>query len=111
MREIGSPDHASTEQLSSLLDDARAFDDLLGAAKAPPSVDPTLSARILAAAPRKAATRRPSFAMAGLALAACALVGVFVGYGAGTFVPQSADDSYLTAAFEAPFDVEAGGEG
>jgi hypothetical protein len=40
-----------------------------------------------------------------LALAACAVFGIVLGYGGGMLAPLAdQDDGYFTAAFEAPFD-------
>lgn len=86
---------AEAQKLDAVLDVAR--DD------AAPSSD--LAVRILAFAPRVA---RPAFdRRAVFALAACAVFGVFIGYGGGMLAPAPAeDDSYFSLAFEAPAAVE-----
>jgi hypothetical protein len=100
-------------ELEALLSAARALDGALGAAKEAPAACAELTARILAAAPRAARppVPRASFAVAGWALAACALVGVVVGYSAGTLAPPTDEDSYFTAAFEAPPAADPGDQG
>ena len=82
---------AEARQLDAVLDSARG--------DARPSAD--LASRILAAAPR---AQRPAFdRRALLALAACAVFGVVIGYGGGMLAPPPVeDDSYFSMAFEAP---------
>ena len=84
-----------------MIGEARKLDAVLDGARdeAGPSAD--LAARILAAAPR---AQRPAFdRRAMLALAACAVFGVLIGYGGGLLAPAPAeDDSYFSMAFEAP---------
>jgi hypothetical protein len=81
---------------------ARLLDTALDAARAAPRPGAALAARILSAAP----TAKPASAMrlapAGWALAACALLGAILGYGAGALASPSDDGSYFAAAFEAP---------
>ncbi len=92
----------NSEAAAPLLDAARALDAKLDRARAqvPPSA--ALSARILTVAPR-ALKRAPNLAPAGWALAACALLGVIIGYGGGALAAPAADqDEYFAAAFEAP---------
>ena len=104
---------AHEQELAALLCAAQAFDGALGAAKEAPGPSAALSARILAAAPQAAQpkARRASFATARWALAACTLLGVIVGYGAGTLAPPASDDSYFAVAFEAPPEAEPGDRG
>lgn len=92
----------NSEAAAPLLNAARALDAKLDWARAqvPPSA--ALVARILIAAPR-ALERAPNLAPAGWALAACALLGVVIGYGGGALAAPAADqDEYFAAAFEAP---------
>ena len=80
---------------------ARRLDRALDSARADEADTAALAARILAQAPRAKPwlDRR-----AMLALAACAVFGVVLGYGGGTLAPPAeADDAYFSAAFEAPF--------
>jgi hypothetical protein len=81
--------------------DAREIDAMLSHALPVPKLD-ALSVRILAAAPKRTEVfdRR-----ALLALAACAVFGVVLGYGGGLLAPAPLeDDSYFAMAFEAPGD-------
>jgi len=92
-------------ELRAALKEAREIDSMLLHAAAAPRLD-TLAARILASAPRRVEMfdRR-----ALLALAACAVFGLVVGYGGGLLAPTPLeDDSYFAMAFEAPM---AGDEG
>lgn len=92
---------AQDAEAAALIDEARKLDAVLDGARdeAGPSAD--LAARILAAAPQ---AQRPAFdRRAMLALAACAVFGVLIGYGGGMLAPAPAeDDSYFSMAFEAP---------
>lgn len=92
---------AQDAETAALIGEARKLDAVLDGARdeAGPSAD--LAARILAAAPR---AQRPAFdRRAMLALAACAVFGVLIGYGGGLLAPAPAeDDSYFSMAFEAP---------
>lgn len=92
---------AQDAETAALIGEARKLDAVLDGARdeAGPSAD--LAARILAAAPR---AQRPAFdRRAMLALAACAVFGVLIGYGGGMLAPAPAeDDSYFSMAFEAP---------
>lgn len=92
---------AQDAEAAALIGEARKLDAVLDGARdeAGPSAD--LAARILAAAPR---AQRPAFdRRAMLALAACAVFGVLIGYGGGMLAPAPAeDDSYFSMAFEAP---------
>jgi hypothetical protein len=100
-----------------LAGEARSIDALLDIAREAPQTNPGLASKIMNAAPRKAA--RTSFAFdrrAALALAACAVVGVVVGYGSGRLAPvgEDPDAALMTAlemSFEGPWDVTSGGEG
>jgi hypothetical protein len=84
------------------MSDARTLDALLEAARETSPETELLARRILAAAPRTqswAFDRRSV-----LALAACAVFGVVLGYGGGHLAPPAVDDdSYFAMAFEAPF--------
>jgi len=92
-------------EAAALLAEARKFDAVLDSARevAPPS--PELADRILAFAPRVV---RPAFdRRAMLALAACAVFGVVLGYGGGLMAPAPLeDDTYFSMAFEAPVAFE-----
>ena len=92
---------AQDAETAALIGEARKLDAVLDGARdeAGPSAD--LAARILAAAPR---AQRPAFdRRAMLALAACAVFGVLIGYGGGLLAPAPAEDvSYFSMAFEAP---------
>ena len=98
---------AQDAEAAALIGEARKLDAVLDGARdeAGPSAD--LAARILAAAPR---AQRPAFdRRAMLALAACAVFGVLIGYGGGLLAPAPAeDDSYFSMAFEAPSFEEEG---
>jgi hypothetical protein len=82
-------------------EEAREIDAMLSHAAVIPKLE-ALSARILATAP----TRTEVFdRRALLALAACAVFGVVLGYGGGLLAPAPLeDDSYFAMAFEAPGD-------
>lgn len=91
---------AHPEVAQEALERARAIDALLAEAKSDTFDATLLQARIIKAARGRvgAANRRAIWA-----LAACAVFGVFAGFGAGQFAPQAQlDDSYLAYAFEAP---------
>ncbi|MGD9979845.1 MAG: hypothetical protein AB7H66_15515 [Hyphomonadaceae bacterium] len=84
--------------------EARALDERLDAVRAAPAPSPALAARILAQAPRVA---RAFDRRAVMALAACAVFGLLLGYGGGLLAPAPLeDDAYFTMAFEAPFAFE-----
>lgn len=104
---------ARADELAAPIAEARALDAAFAAGAAAAAFDPALSARILAAAPKaRPAPRRQGFApLAGWALAACAMMGVLLGYGAGAMAQPSDDGSYFAAAFEAPADAPPGDEG
>lgn len=102
--------HAHADEVAALLGDARSLDAAFGAGKGLPEPSVALTARILAAAPRLA-SRRASYAPAGWALAACALLGVLIGYGGGALAAPAADqDDYFAAAFEAPPPIADAGD-
>lgn len=95
---------AQDAEAAALMADARKLDAMLDAREdAVPS--PDLADRILAFAPRVV---RPAFdRRALLALAACAVFGVVLGYGGGLLAPAPIeDDSYFSMAFEAPLEDE-----
>jgi hypothetical protein len=88
------------------LRDARALDRALNEARDDVGDTSALAARIVAHAPRAQAwlDRR-----AMLALAACAVFGVLLGYGGGLLAPTpDLDDAYFATAFEAPLMGEEG---
>jgi hypothetical protein len=96
--------------VSSPIAEAQALDGALSQAPdmAP---SPALLARVRAAAPRQRS--RPSFDYrAALALAACAVFGLVLGYGGGMLAPvaDQDDDAYFVAAFDASFVETFGGE-
>ena len=93
---------AHADDLAVLLAEARSLDEALDARKVSAAPSTALAARVLAAAPKAADARRASFAPAGWALAACAVLGVILGYGAGALAQPSDDGSYFSAAFEPP---------
>jgi hypothetical protein len=83
------------------LQEARALDAALDQARDVPDVS-GLAGRILAKAHRPVFDRR-----AMLALAACAVFGVVLGYGGGLLAPLADDDdSTFADAFAAPFGDE-----
>ena len=87
-------------ELAGALDAARALDAELAAARGVAIDTSALAAKVLAAAPRKRAQfdRRAVWA-----LAACAVLGVAVGYGGGMLAPPAdTDEGYFAMAFEAP---------
>lgn len=92
---------AQNAEAAALVADAAGLDALLDSARDETRPSAGLAARILAAAPR---AQRPAFdRRAMLALAACAVFGVLIGYGGGMLAPAPVeDDSYFSMAFEAP---------
>lgn len=96
---------AQNAEAAALIAEARKLDAVLDAGReqAPPSAE--LADRILAFAPRVV---RPAFdRRAMLALAACAVFGVVIGYGGGLLAPAPLeDDAYFSMAFEAPLAFE-----
>ncbi|MBN8606768.1 MAG: hypothetical protein J0L81_07610 [Caulobacterales bacterium] len=99
---------ARNAEVGEALAEARALDAALEAARAVSDTS-ALAARILACAPSGAAPvgfdRR-----ALMALAACALFGVVLGFGGGLLapLPPMEDDEYFAMAFEAPMIGEEG---
>ena len=91
---------AQNADAAAALKEAQAFDRVFDQAKAEPGDTSQLAARILAHAPQVQPwlDRR-----AMLALAACAVFGVVLGYGGGLLAPADADDAFFAAAFEGPF--------
>jgi hypothetical protein len=91
---------AESAAAAALLAEARALDGALSLAGDAPDAS-ALVARILTSVPR----RRAGFdTRAALALAACAVFGVVLGYGGGMLAPLAdQDDGFFTAAFEPPF--------
>ena len=100
-RADGAAFAAQNAEAADLLAEARELDAVLDVSRDDAAPSPDLTARILAFAPRVV---RPAFdRRAMLALAACAVFGVFIGYGGGMLAPAPAeDDSYFSMAFEAP---------
>ncbi len=96
---------AANGEAATLIADARQLDLVLDTARVGAEPSPALATRILAQAPR---SNRPAFdRRAVLALAACAVLGVVLGYGGGLLAPMPAeDDAYFATAFEAPFTFE-----
>jgi hypothetical protein len=93
-------------EVGEAIEAARALDASLNAARGVVGDLSALSARIMAAAPR----RKPGFdRRAVFALAACAVFGVLIGYGGGLLTPPSeADEAYFALTFEAPLLEEEG---
>ena len=105
---------AHPQEIAALVSAADVLDRVLDATKETQGPSAALTARVLATAPNSAPSstqRRASFAAAGWALAACALLGVIVGYGAGTLAPSANEDAYYAAAFESPSAVDPGDGG
>lgn len=94
----------NAEIVAAAIADAHALDAALNAASQQPETA-ALTARILAAAPK---AQRPAFdRRAMIALAACAVFGVVLGYGGGLLAPVADEDnSYFADAFEAPLGDE-----
>ena len=92
---------------AALVADEGGLDRMLDHAAALPDTT-ALAARILAQTPARAARAFDTRAI--IALAACAVFGVIIGYSGGQFAPVSdVDDYYFSAAFEAPlFDGDEG---
>lgn len=100
---------AANPDVASVVADEAALDRLLDHAAIVADTG-ALASRILAQAPTPARAARVFDTRAIIALAACAVFGLIVGYGGGQFAPVSdADDYYFSAAFEAPlFDGDEG---
>jgi hypothetical protein len=88
------------------LREARALDALLDLASAPAAPSDLLQARILRAIPK----RGVPMARVAAALAACAVFGLAIGYGAGVNAPASDVEQALATAFESPADAWLGEE-
>ncbi len=100
---------AANAVAASVVADEAGLDRMLDHA-AQTSDTSALAARILAQASPRAAKAFDTRAL--IALAACAVFGVIVGYGGGQFAPLAdADDYYFSAAFEAPLVDSVGDEG
>lgn len=92
---------AQNADAAGALKEAQGLDQAMDQARSETGDTSALAVRILAQAPRAQPwlDRR-----ARLALAACAVFGVLLGYGGGLMAPaMAADDAYFAAAFEAPF--------
>lgn len=87
-------------ELAEAIKSARALDASLNTTRGEVGDLSLLTARIMAAAPRRA----PGFdRRAVFALAACAVFGVLIGYGGGMLAPPSAaDEAYFALTFDAP---------
>jgi len=96
---------AQNAEATDLLAEARKLDAVLDSAREVEAPSQELADRILAFAPRVV---RPAFdRRAMLALAACAVFGVVLGYGGGLMAPAPLeDDTYFSMAFEAPVAFE-----
>lgn len=96
---------AQDAEAAALIAEARKLDAALDIVRETDASSPELADRILAFAPRVV---RPAFdRRAMLALAACAVFGVVLGYGGGLLAPPPVeDDSYFSMAFEAPLAFE-----
>ena len=106
-RAAGEAFAVQNAEAAALLREAQTLDRALNLAAETPDTS-ALASRILAAAPRRLAAFDTR---AALALAACAVFGIVLGYGGGMLAPLAdQDDGYFTAAFEAPFDDD-GDEG
>jgi hypothetical protein len=90
---------AQNPDAAAALEAAKALDEALDHAREEQIDTSGLAARVLAQGPRA----EPWLSKRGmLALAACAVFGVVLGYGGGLLAPANADDAYFAAAFEAP---------
>lgn len=102
---------AHADEVAGLLAEARGLDAVMDNARETLKPDPARVAAIVAKAP-KPASGVPQVAR--WALAACAVLGVTLGYGGGLMAPTAVaeDDAYyLSTAFEAPFAIDDGDEG
>lgn len=90
-------------EVDATLIEARELDAALNAGGADKFDTAALASRILAAAPRP--VRAMFDRRAAIALAACAVFGVLLGYGGGQFAPApiAEDDGFFAMAFEAPW--------
>lgn len=92
-------------EAAELIAEARKLDAVLDMAREVAAPSPELADRILALAPR--VVRQAFDRRAMLALAACAVFGLVVGYGGGLMAPPPLeDDTYFSMAFEAPLSFE-----
>lgn len=100
-------EHAA--EVEALLGDARGLDHALALAALNGDAAPELLVRrILKQAPKAQGFDRRAI----MALAACAVFGVVIGYGGGLFAPPPSEaDAYFSAAFAAPFESAPGDEG
>jgi uncharacterized membrane protein YccC len=99
---------AHSDEIAAALSEARALDAALSSSAEPTPDTALLAARILKARPQ----RRVFDQRAALALAACAVFGVMLGYGGGLFAPLAdQDDGYFDMAFQAPEAATPGDEG
>lgn len=97
-------------EVAGLIAAALRLDATMDAAREAVKPDAARVAAILARAPKPSAGVPP---VARWALAACALLGVTLGYGGGLMAPAAmADDDgyYLSTAFEAPLAIEDDGD-
>lgn len=100
------------EEIAGSMGAARALDGVLDGACAAEPPSSALTSRILAAAPPVRVRAQVFDRRAGWALAACALLGVMLGFGGGLLAPVAGnDDAYFSAAFEAPSASMPGDEG
>jgi hypothetical protein len=91
---------AQDGEAAAALKEAQQLDRVLELAGGDAADTSALAAHILAQAPR---SQRGFDRRAMLALAACAVLGVILGYGGGRLAPaQDVDDAYFSAAFEPP---------
>ena len=91
------------EAIAPLLGGARALDAVLDQARVIDGDSAALAARILAAVPKP--QRRAMDMRAVMALAACAVFGVALGYGGGLLAPPAdGAEDYFAMAFETPLD-------
>lgn len=85
--------------------EARHLDAALELARDVGQASPGLAAQIIAQAPKARSSGFDRRAM--LALAACAVFGVVLGYGGGLLAPLPAEDeAFFAMAFETPFAFE-----
>ncbi len=102
---------AHAAEAAVLLREARGLDAAMDAARETVKPDPARVAAILAKAPKPAAGVPQA---ARWALAACAVLGVTLGYGGGLMAPTAmADDEayYLASAFDTPWTLDEGDDG
>jgi hypothetical protein len=101
-RDAGAAFAAQHGDAIAAISGAASLDDALDELREPAPDTSLLARRIMKAAPRPWLDMR-----AAIALAACAVFGVVVGYSGGLLAPASElDDPYFAAAFEAPFFAE-----